>query len=386
MQDQTTWVKSIRRDLHRIPEIGFDLPLTSAYVRDCLLSMGYTPISIAQTGWIVIKEGASSDAIAFRADMDALSVSEKTGVSFESSMPGQMHACGHDGHMTMLLGFAQRISTMKLKQTIVMIFQPAEEGPGGAKQIVEAGIIGKYKITSIFAIHLYPGLQEGKFGFLDGPMMAQNGEFDLQIQGKSSHGAQPHLGQDAILASAALIQAYHSIVSRDIDPLAPAVVTIGTLAGGEARNIIPQTIKLSGTFRSFETEIYERIKSRMKQIDAGLSIAYNVSIINDIRDYYPPVINDSSLFHLAQSALGNDAILSIKPMMFAEDFAFYQQQCKGLLVMLGTNNPEMEYVHPLHSCYFNFKEEVLLKGIDYYVKIATLLGATKVEKSSHNGD
>ena len=195
------WVKQVRRDLHRIPEIGFDLDHTSKYVKDRLIEMGYTPISTAKSGWIVVIEGEEPEAIAFRADMDALSVEEKTGAAFQSTHAGRMHACGHDGHMTMLLGLAKSLVGRKLKKSVVLIFQPAEEGPGGAKLIVEEGVFATYRITKIFGIHLYPGMEEGKFGLLDGAMMASNGEFDLEIQGKSAHGAQPHLGKDAILAA-----------------------------------------------------------------------------------------------------------------------------------------------------------------------------------------
>jgi len=384
MKENTTsqlqWITNIRRDLHRIPEIAFDLPQTSRYIRDCLISWGYTPIPAAKTGWIAIKEGASQEAIAFRTDMDALRVDEQTGVDFASSIKGHMHACGHDGHMSMLLGFAKEIAKMELLKTIVLIFQPAEEDPGGAKLILDEGLLDAYPISAIFAIHLDPLVSEGKFGLLEGPMMAANGEFDLTILGLSSHGAQPHLGNDAILASSALIQAYHTIVSRDIDPLSPGVVTIGTVNGGEARNIIPQTVKLSGTFRSFETELYAKIKQRMRQIDQGISMMYNVTVENDIQDHYPPVDNDEVLARLARKTLGPDAFEPKKPLMFAEDFAFYQQIYPGLMVMLGTRNEELGYTHPLHSCYFNFREETLLIGVDYYLSMAEALGALPLER------
>lgn len=377
---QLEWVTNIRRTLHRIPEIGFELHQTSTFIYDQLVSFGYKPCSVAGTGWFAVKEGTSKEAIAFRADMDALSVIEKTQVDFASSN-GNMHACGHDGHSTMLLGLAKQISTLTLLKTIIFIFQPAEEGPGGAQPILASGNLDSYEISAIFAIHLFPGLEEGKFGVIEGPMMAANGEFDLLIHGKSSHGAQPHLGQDAILASSALIQAYHSIVSRDVDPLSSAVVSIGTIAGGEARNIIPQTVKLSGTFRSFEPELYAQIKDRMGQIDAGISLAYGVKIENDIRDYYPPVRNDASLYQVVKSVLDVDEIRPLKPLMFAEDFAFYQQKYKGIMVMLGTRNEALGYVHPLHSCYFNFNEAVLLIGIDYYLRIAEAMGALSLKRS-----
>ena len=366
-------LKKYRRDLHQIPELAFDLFLTSAYVKKELESMGYQTISTAKTGLIALKKGKSDEAIAFRSDMDALPVTELTNVSFPSKHDGKMHACGHDGHMSMLLGFAEYVSKLKdLNKTIVFIFQPAEEGPGGAKVIIEEGIFEKYNITKIFGIHLYPGLEEGLYGLVNGPMMAQNGEFNIHVHGKSAHGAQPHLGSDALLAASHLVTQYHSIISRFLDPLDPAVITVGTSHGGEARNIIAQDIKMTGTIRSFNQAVYEKIKKKMRDIDLGISKSFDVVVENDIIDYYPPVVNDSKLFNALKDSMEDHEYELLKPMMFAEDFAFYQQKVPGMFVMLGTKNEEKEYVHPLHSCYFNFDEKVLIKGVELYIRISKI--------------
>lgn len=367
-------LKKHRRALHQIPEIGFDLFKTHAYVQNVLNDLGYETITVAKTGLIAYKKGAKDEMIAFRSDMDALRVLEKTDVSFESKHIGNMHACGHDGHMAILLGFAEYIASKTLKDKgIMFVFQPAEEGPGGAKVIIETGIFEKHNVKQIYGFHLYPDLEEGLYGLVDGPMMAQNGEFDLVIQGVSAHGAQPHKSKDALLASAHLITQYQSIVSRMIDPLSPAVVTIGTIEGGEARNIIAQTIKLSGTIRTFNQETYDNIKSALKNINQGISQAFSVDVNMDLRDYYPPVLNDHDLFEQVKSLLSKDAYQLLKPMMFAEDFAFYQQVMPGLFMMLGTKNESLGYTHPLHSCYFNFKEEVLPKAILMYDRICKSL-------------
>lgn len=367
-------LKNYRRDLHQIPELAFDLYLTSAYVKKELEKMGYQTIPTAKTGLIAVKEGQSKEAIAFRSDMDALPVTELTKASFLSKHEGKMHACGHDGHMSMLLGFAEYVANLKnLKKTIVFIFQPAEEGPGGAKVIIEEGFFEKLNIKHIFGIHLYPGLEEGLYGLVNGPMMAQNGEFNIHVHGKSAHGAQPHLGNDAILAASHLVTGYHSIISRFLDPLDPAVITIGTISGGEARNIIAQDIYLTGTIRSFNQSVYDTIKKKMRDIDSGISKSFDVSVKNDIIDYYPPVINDQKLFHMLENDMKENEYQILKPMMFAEDFAFYQQRVPGMFVMLGTKNEEKGYVHPLHSCYFNFDEKVLIKGVELYIRIAKLL-------------
>lgn len=360
-------LKTYRQALHQIPELGFDLFKTSAYIKARLIEFGYDPIPMAKTGWVVLRKGKSREAILFRTDMDALPVSEKTGVSFCSTHEGSMHACGHDGHMSMMLGFAKYVSEIpEPSKSIVMIFQPAEEGPGGAKVMIDEGLFDMFNIKYAFGIHLYPELEEGLYGLVDGPMMARNGEFNLTIKGQSAHGAQPHMGIDAIQVAGMLINSYHQIISRTMDPLNHAVITIGTIDGGEARNIIAQEVTMSGTIRAFSDDVYEKIKTHMRRIDSGLSQTYQVMINNDILDYYPPVINDHQLFDQLVHALNPSSYRLIKPMMFAEDFAFYQQKVPGMFVMLGTRREDLGYTHPLHSCYFNFDEKVLIKGVELY--------------------
>ncbi len=360
----------IRRDLHQIPELGFDLFKTHAYVWNYLSKLNFTLEVVAKTGIIAYREGTSKEAIAFRSDMDALPVKEMTYVDFASTHEDCMHACGHDGHMTMLLGFAEYISSLDtINKSIVFIFQPAEEGPGGASIICESGIFEKYQITHIFGIHLYPNLEEGLFGLVNGPMMAQNSEFDMEIKGKSAHAAQPHLGIDAIFAATQLVQSYHQIISRYVNPLKSGVLTIGTIHGGEARNIIAHQVKLSGTIRSFHEETHHIIKQKMLEINQSIEHHHHVKIDGHIRDYYPVVHNDDKLFEMLKSTLAPSAYKLIEPMMFAEDFAFYQKKVPGMFVMLGTKNEDKGYIHPLHSGFFNFDERVLPFGIALYKHI-----------------
>ena len=375
MKHQLEWVTSTRRLLHQIPELGFDLVKTSEYVRSIMESLGYSVKSVAKSGWIAFKQGELSEAIAFRADMDALPVSETTNVEFASQHPGKMHACGHDGHMTMLLGLAKRLAKQQTKYSVVFIFQPAEEGPGGAKIIVDSKLFSSFDIKAIFGIHLYPGLPEGIFGLCEGPMMAQNGEFDLTIRGISAHGAQPHLGTDAVLAQASLIQGFHTIVSRNLNPLDSAVITVGTIKGGEARNIIAQTVSISGTIRAFDEDVYAMLKSKMFSMIAGCETSFGVNIESSIRDYYPPVINDRKLVQLAKKVLDENNQTDIQPLMISEDFSFYQQVVPGCFVLLGAGNEGKGYVSPLHSSNFNFDEAVLLKGIDFFEDILKSFGA-----------
>lgn len=363
-------VKRIRQDLHRIPEIAFDLPKTSRYVRDCLISYGYEPISIAETGWIAVLKGESSDAVAFRSDMDALEVTENTGREFASLHPGRMHACGHDGHMAMLLGFARKLKTMaQPKKTVVLIFQPAEEGPGGARVIMETGILEDLMVKSIYGFHLYPGLNEGTLGLASGPFMARNGELDVRITGRSAHAGQPHLGADALVAAAQFTLAVQSILGRSLDPLEPAVINIGTLRSGEARNIVAGSAELSGTIRAYDKGTYERIKERLMETARGIESLCQVLVDLEVRDYYPEVHNDPTMVEEIRGILDADEYEMLKPLMLAEDFAFYQERIRGVFMFLGTGNEKEGYVHPLHHEAFDFSERVLLKGIEIYERI-----------------
>jgi amidohydrolase len=359
-----------RNKLHQIPELGFDLFKTSTYVKNQLETFGYQVEVMAKTGLVAVKKGRINDAIAFRSDMDALPVKEQSNFICPSIHGGQMHACGHDGHMAILLGFAEYVSRLDLLDlSVVFVFQPAEEGPGGAKIMIEEGLIEKYHIKEIYGIHLYPQLKEGIYGIKSGPLMARNGEFDIKVLGKSSHGAEPHHGIDSIVASSELVLHIQSIVSRMIDPLEPIVVTIGTISGGEARNIISKEVHMSGTIRTFNDDVYEQIKKKLHSIVLGTELTSNAKIELVIRDYYPPVINDQKLYDRLMSALDQSAYQMIKPMMLAEDFAFYQKKVPGLFVMLGTKNDELGFNHPLHSAYFDFDTTVLFKGVALYIQI-----------------
>ncbi|HEY8364603.1 MAG TPA: M20 family metallopeptidase [Haloplasmataceae bacterium] len=358
-----------RQKLHQIPEIGFQEFKTQAYIKKELTKMGYIVEEVANTGIIAYKKGIKKGAIAFRADMDALAIMEKTSLPFASQHPGYMHACGHDGHMSILLGLALYLSELDVIQDIVFIFQPAEENLGGAKVIVEEGYIEKYQIQKIFGLHLLPELSEGKIGLSCGALMAQVGEFDIKIHAKSSHGAMPHKGIDGIFVASQLINSYQSIISRNLDPLTEAVVTIGKIYGGEARNIIASEVTLNGTIRAFNDEVYQTIKRRITEINKGLEKMYSVVIDTELRDMYPSLINDYELYLFMKENLDKNQIVEIKPMMIAEDFSYYLQKIPGYFFILGTKNEELGYTHPLHSCYFNFREEVLFTGIELYIKL-----------------
>jgi amidohydrolase len=364
-----------RRDLHRIPELGFDLFKTHAYIKEALEEMGYVTRTVAKTGLVAIREGQSGKTVAFRSDMDALPVSEHTGRDFKSLHDGRMHACGHDGHMAMLLGFARHVADLPhVNDSVMFIFQPAEEGPGGAKVIIDEGLFERTKVDAIFGIHLDPGLDKGLIGLREGPMFARNGEFTITVRGKSGHAAMPHLSHDAIAVAGHLITQYHMIVSRSVDPLKQAVLTIGTVHGGEARNIVANTVTFEGTIRAFDDAVYHLIKNRIAAVNKGLEEAYSVSIDFGFIDYYPVLRNDPALVRMITPALMPEDITDITPFMFAEDFAFYQQVVPGVFSMLGVRDEGRGFIHPLHSDAFDFDEDVLARGVAHYDAVARALG------------
>lgn len=372
------YLASKRRDLHQIPELGFDCSLTSNYLQNELIAMGYSPIVMAKTGVIVFKQGKTNTTIGFRADMDGLSVKEETGVDFASKDIHNMHACGHDGHMAMLLGLAKYCSDKEFNVSVLFIFQPAEEGPGGAQVLIDEGLFKSYPTSALFGLHLYPNLTQGKLALINGPMMAQTNEFDCIIHGKSAHGAQPHLGVDAIVLQAEIINAFQSIVSRSVNPLEPAVLSVGTIHGGEARNIIAQKVVLEGTVRCFNPDVFKVIQARMFELTHALSQRNDCAIELIFKSSYPPVINPKQIYELVNNLFDSSEKEVIQPMMFAEDFSFYQKEVPAFFTMLGTRNEDKMFIHPLHSCYFNFDESVLEVGLNYYIRLLNHLNSGEI--------
>ena len=373
MKQLKSYMVNHRQTLHQMPEQGFKEVKTSAYLKAELVKLGYEPESVAKTGLIVYKQGESSECVAFRADMDALSIKEETNVSYASTN-GCMHACGHDGHMAILLGWANYLQQINLKKSVLLIFQPAEEGPGGAKVILQEGVFERFNVKQVFGLHIYPNVLQGNVGICPDITMAQTADFDVIVTGKSGHGAMPHTSVDAIVATSHLVSSYQSIVSRHLNPLHSGVVTIGTMKGEGRRNIICEEVVLEGTIRALSHETYDEIKKRMVEIGQGIEAMFNVSVQTLIRDLYPCLINDAALVKsLHQSSLASK-LVTLEPMMIAEDFSFYLQRVPGVFFMLGAKNVEAGYTHPLHSCFFNFDDEVLVDGLKLYDEVSTYLG------------
>lgn len=363
-------MKEYRRHLHTIPETGFEEFKTNAYLRKVLEDMGYEPIDTCKTGLLVYIQGEdTSETYAFRTDIDALNIEEETGVDFESEHKGKMHACGHDGHMATMLGFAHYLADKKPKKSILLIFQPAEEGPGGAQFIVKDGTLEKYNVKAIFGLHLFPTLPEGVIATKAGPLMAQTGEIDIDIRGKSGHGAMPHTTIDTLLITSKLLEAYQSIISRNISPMSNGVLTFGKMVGGSARNIIAEHVRIEGTARTFSRDEFDFLMTRLKDINRGFEKAFGVEIKEDIRPLYPAVHNSPKLYERFKNAVSDMNFREVEAVMLAEDFAYYQEAVEGLFFFLGTQNDELGYNNPLHNCRFNFVEEVLVEGVKVYINL-----------------
>lgn len=364
-----------RQDLHRIPELGFQENKTATYLRNELDQMGLHWEAVCQTGTVVFFDLGHSSTIAFRSDMDGLPVSESTSLPFASEHQGQMHACGHDGHMAILLGFAAWLISHKdqVKQNILLIFQPAEEGPGGAQDLVATGFVDKYRVQAIYGLHLFPELPEGLLATKPGPLMAQTGEIHIKIQGKGAHVGLAYQGIDSLLIAAGLVQQYQNIVTRQIPALETVVLHIGKLHAGEAVNVVAPSAELAGTIRTFSKERFMEVIQKMTALHQAAELAYGCKINFSAVPMYPPVLNDlgltKSLFKYWSDAQLTFSELS-SPYLLAEDFSYYQEKVPGVFFFLGTRNKEKGYTSGLHNSQFNFDESVLLRGVQAFAEIA----------------
>ena len=366
---------STRRDLHRIPETAYTEKKTSAYVAEYLNKEGLNvQTEIAQFGVVgLLDTGKPGPTLMIRADMDALPLKEDTGLSFASEHEGIMHACGHDSHMTMVLGAATVFNKIKsdLKGTIKFLFQPAEEGPGGAKPMIEAGVMDNPKVDYSIGCHVWPQLPEGTIGVRSGPLMAAMDRFDIKIFGKGGHGAMPHLCVDALEVGAQVVNALQRIVSRHMDPLQPTVVTVGSFHAGTAFNIIPGEAELSGTTRSFDLDFWKSSQQRVEKVIRGVCESMGADFELNYAFAYPPTINDEFMADVvdrcAASVVGKENVRVPDKVMGGEDFSFYAQKSKGCFFYLGVGR---EGTVSVHNPKFDFKEELMLLGVETYCRVA----------------
>lgn len=363
----------VRRDLHRIPEIAFHEFKTHAYIYEYLEKLKPDKLeTLAGTGVkAVFMAQDKNETVAFRADIDALPIQEYNTTDYASAHDGFMHACGHDGHITVALLLANIVSGRRkeLPYNVVVLFQPGEEGGGGAQRMIDAGALHHPRVDRIYALHVFPELRIGQLGVKRGTFMAQSCGFDLTVHGKSAHGANPEKGVDAVVAAAEIISLLQTIVSRNTSPDEPVVLTIGKIHGGEARNVICDKVKMSGTLRTFSSETRLEILGRIKKILAGLEMATDIHVEFEEVQLYYSVENPVDMTEELQLILKED-LLPMPHLMIGEDFSFYQQVIPGLFFFVGVG--EYSGFPPLHSPHFDYKEEALLYGLEAYCRMLAL--------------
>ncbi|MBD3306402.1 amidohydrolase [candidate division KSB3 bacterium] len=367
---------TIRRDLHQIPETAYTEENTSAYVAECLRreSLLEVQTGLAQYGIAArLKTGKPGPTLMVRADMDALPIQEETGHAFASGHAGRMHACGHDGHMAMVLGAVSVLTEIKdaLRGTIIFIFQPAEEDIGGAKPMIDAGVLDDPRVDYAVGCHLWPALPEGQIGVRAGPLMAAMDRFELTIIGKSGHGAMPHQCVDALDVGCQVINSLQRVVSRQMNPLCPTVLTIGSFQAGTAFNIIPGKAQMSGTTRTFDRDIWESWEQRLRQIVGGLCDAMGASYALNYQRLYPPTVNDAWMADVVRRCAGHVVspanVIEPEQTMTGEDMAFYLERVPGCFFFLGAGR---EGAAPLHNAHFDFNEAIMLSGVETYCRVA----------------
>jgi hippurate hydrolase len=358
-------IVALRRDIHREPELGFDTQRTAEKV---LAALDGLPLDmetgVAKNGIVATLEGeGDGPTVALRADMDALPILEDTGLPFASETEGTMHACGHDGHTSMLVGAAHALSGMRdrLGGTIKFVFQPAEEGGGGGKVMVDESVADG--VSSIFALHLWPGLPFGKVATKAGPIMAAADAFEMEVKASGGHGAMPHLAADAIAIAAQIVTALQTIVSREVDPVEPAVLTVGEIGAGTAFNIIPDKARIGGTVRTLNADLREKIPARIEDLARGIAQGMRGDVDLNYTFSYPVTVNDAAAADLAlgvaEDLFGGESVVELhNPSMGAEDFSYFLETLPGAFIWLGVG----EEVSGLHTPKFAFDEEILPRG------------------------
>jgi len=368
-------IKEWRRDIHAHPELRYDVHRTAAAVADKLKSFGCDEVvaGIGRTGVVGVIRGrkAGNRVVGLRADMDALPIEEETGLPYRSTVPGKMHACGHDGHTAMLLGAAKYLAeTRNFAGTAVVIFQPAEEGGAGALAMVKDGLISRFGIDEVYGMHNYPGLAVGEFAIRAGPMMAAADHIEIALEGKGGHAARPHLAVDTILVGAQIINQLQSIVARNIDPLEAAVVSICMFQAGHTDNVIPQHATLRGTARSLTPAVRALLHKRIAEVIEGTARLYGAAAKITYTNGYPVVVNHERqtafAADVAREIAGADKVdTAVPPVMGAEDFAFMLNERPGAFIFVGNGDSA-----GLHHPAYDFNDEAIPVGTSYWVRLA----------------
>lgn len=368
-------VAAWRQDLHRNPELNFDVFKTAAFVKARLEEFGCDEIvtGLGKTGVVGIIEGrlGAGETIGLRADMDALPLNEASGKPYASTTPGKMHACGHDGHTAMLLGAAKYLAeTRNFAGRVAVIFQPAEEGGGGGNEMVKDGMMDRFSISRVYGMHNMPGLPVGWFAIRPGPIMAATAEFTITISGRGGHAAMPHVSVDPIVTGAAIVGALQTIVSRTADPIEALVVSVTKFHAGDAYNIIPETAEIAGTVRTLKKEMAAIAEKRIREICAGVAAAHGARVEIDYDSNYPVTVNDpretNFAIDVAREIAGEPNVEpATPPVMGGEDFSYMLEARPGAFIFIGNGDSA-----GLHHPAYDFNDEVIPHGISYWVRLA----------------
>jgi amidohydrolase len=366
-----------RRHFHRHPELGFQERETAAYVADRLGRLGIEhQTGVAQTGVVGLIRGAHPGrCVLLRADMDALPLTEETGAEYASQSPGVHHACGHDGHTAMLLAAAEILSERRdqLHGAVKLVFQPAEEGPGGAKPMIEAGVMEDPHVDACFGLHLSNDNPLGTLVVQGGPLQASADTFEITVTGTGGHGAAPHQTVDAVAVGAAIVGELQRIVSRETDPRDPAVITVGAFHAGSAHNIIPQRAELRGTIRTLDPNVQDFVHRRMREVAEGIAAAARAKAAVRIARLYPVTVNDEGMANFARSVVEQVPGVQVvrkRPIMGSEDMSFFLNAAPGCFIFVGSANHERGLDHPHHGPLFDFDEAALPIGVEVHCRLA----------------
>src|SRR5450830_57987 len=379
---QAASLASIRRDIHAHPELCFEQLRPADLVAGKLTARGLPiPRRLGTTGVVgIVKNGTASGAIGLRADMDALPMQELNTFAHASTQPGKMHACGHDGHTAMLLAAAQHLAANRhFDGTVYLIFQPAEEGGGGAREMIKDGLFEQFPMDAVFGMHNWPGAGVGQFAVSPGAVMASSNEIKITLRGKGGHGAAPHNGLDPVPVACQLVQAFQTIISRNIKPIDAGVISVTMIHAGEATNVIPNTCELQGTVRTFSLAVLDLIEQRMKQITDHICAAFDMKCEFEFVRNYPPTINSAFEAEFARrvmaSIVGADKVTAQEPTMGAEDFSFMLQAKPGCYAFIangdGTHRDMGHGGGPcmLHNASYDFNDELIPLGATYWVRL-----------------
>ena len=377
-RSHSDWIIDIRRQLHRHPELMYEEVRTSQLVCDTLTGLGIPfERGIAETGVVATLGTGESPCVALRADMDALPIYEQADVSFRSEVDGKMHACGHDCHTAMLLGAAKLLSERQseLRGTVKLLFQPAEEGGAGGMKMRNAGVLDAPHVERIFGLHVWPPLPTGTIGSRPGTFLAAAGEIDVTIRGDGGHAAKPHLCIDPVVTSAKVITELQTIISRELDPLDSGVISITTIHGGEAYNVIPPEVQLRGTIRALTMDRFRWLQERAKTVISNIAAANGCEAdISFPGNDYPPTVNDATVWESVQNfageMLGRDAVQEVPATLCGEDFAFYTEEVPGCFVALGIRNEELGCTFGVHHPQFKVDEAALPIGAALHTAFA----------------